>query len=181
VASVIESLDVDSVVLVGHSMGGDVIFQTARLLPDRVEALIMLDTYKQLGVWNSDAEIDEIVAEFKSDFSGVTERYVRGYFPTRTDQSLVDRVATDMAAAPPAVALSAIRSSFQHAREIPALIEQLDIPVVTINPDDAPTDLGSMSDHGVDVVIMSGVGHFLMMEDPDTFNDVLLSTLDDLL
>jgi pimeloyl-ACP methyl ester carboxylesterase len=102
VAAVVESLDLDSVVLVGHSMGGDVIFQAARLLPDKVEALIMLDTYKQLGVWNSDSEIDGIVSEFKTDFAGVTERHVRGYFPTHADQSLVDRVATDMAAAPPA-------------------------------------------------------------------------------
>ncbi len=181
VAAVVESLDLDSVVLVGHSMGGDVIFQAARLLPDKVKALIMLDTYKQLGVGNSDSEIDEIVSEFKTDFSGVTERYVRGYFPAHADQSLIDRVATDMAAAPPAVALSAIRSSFQHAREIPALIEELDIPVATINPDDAPTDLESMREHGVHVVIMPGVGHFLMMEDPGRFNDVLSSTLDDLL
>lgn len=181
VAAVVESLGLDSVVLIGHSMGGDVIFQAARLLPGRVEALIMLDTYKRLGVWRSDAEIDELVAEFKTDFPGVTERYVRGYFPAHADQSLVDRVATDMAAAPPAVALSAMRSSFRHAREIPDLIEELHVPVATINPDDAPTDLVSMSDHGVDVVIMTGVGHFLMMEDPDRFNGVLLSTLDDLL
>lgn len=53
--------------------------------------------------------------------------------------------------------------------------------MATINPDDAPADLVSMSNHGVDVAIMTGVGHFLMMEDPDRFNDVLLSRLDDLL
>ena len=46
-----------------------------------------------------------------------------------------------------------MRSSFEHACEIPALIEALDVPVATINPDDAPTDLVSMRDHGVDVVI----------------------------
>jgi pimeloyl-ACP methyl ester carboxylesterase len=140
----------------------------------------MLDTYKQLGSGNSDSEIDEIVAEFTADFSGVTERFVRGAFAADADQSLIDRVATDMASAPPAVALSAIRSSFQHAREVPGLIEELGIPVATINPDDAPTDLESMSEYGVHVAIMSGVGHFLMMEDPGRFNDLLLSTLDDL-
>lgn len=181
VAAVVESLEMDSVVLIGHSMGGDVIFQTARHLPGKVEALIMLDTYKQLGSWNSDSEIDEIVAEFSTDFPGVTERLVRGFFAADADQSLIDRVATDMASAPPAVALSAIRSSFQHAQEVPGLIEELSVPVATINPDDAPTDLESMSKYGVHVVIMPGAGHFLMMEDPDRFNDLLLSTLDDLL
>jgi pimeloyl-ACP methyl ester carboxylesterase len=160
-------------------MGGDVIFQAARLLPGKVEALIMLDTYKKVGPWRSDSEIDEIVAEFEADFSGVTERYVRGYFPTHANQTLVNRIATDLAAAPPAVALSAMRSSFRHAREVPALIKELGLPVITINPDNAPTDLTSMSNHGVDVVIMAGVGHFLMMENPAEFNELLLSTLDD--
>lgn len=180
VAAVIQSLELDSVVLVGHSMGGDVIFQAARLLPDRVDALIMLDTYKRLGVWNSDSEIEEIVAEFRADFPGVTEKYVRSYFPAGASPTLVDRVAYDMAAAPPDVALSAIRSSFQHAREVPDLIDELGVPVVAINPDDAPTDVESMRQHGANVVIMSGVGHFLMMEDPDRFNDLLLSKIDEL-
>lgn len=181
VAAVVESLKLDSVVLVGHSMGGDVIFQAARRLPEKVEALIMVDTYKQLGTPRSDSEIDEIVAHFGSDFSRVTEKLVRGFFPANADAALVDGVASDMAAAPPAVALSAIRSSFQHAREVPGLIDELEVPVAAINPDDAPTDLVSMREHGVHVVIMPDVGHFLMMEHPGRFNDLLLSTLDDLL
>lgn len=181
VAAVVEYVDVDSVILVGHSMGGDVIFQAARLLPGKVDALVMLDTYKQLGAWRSDSEIDEIVAEFSTDFPGVTEKLVRSFFPASADPTLVDRVAYDMAAAPSDVALSAIRSSFQHAREIPRLMDELALPVVAINPDNAPTDLESMSRYGVRVEIMTGVGHFLMMEDPDRFNDLLLSALDEFL
>jgi pimeloyl-ACP methyl ester carboxylesterase len=58
---------------------------------------------------------------------------------------------------------------------LPGLIEQLRIPVVAINPDDAPTDLESMAKYGVDVEIMPGVGHFLMMDDADGFNELVLS------
>jgi len=101
----------------------------------------------------------------------------RQRFPADAEPALVDRVALDMASAPPAVALSAIRSSFRHAREMPGLIQQLRIPVVAINPDDAPTDLESMAKYGVGVDIMPGVGHFLMMDDAEGFNDVILSML----
>ncbi|MDX1480514.1 MAG: alpha/beta hydrolase [Woeseiaceae bacterium] len=181
VAAVIDALQLDSVVLVGHSMGGDVIFQAARLRPEKVRALIMLDTYKQLGDGSSDAEIDAIVEQISADFSAVTENFVRGMFPQDADPDLVDRVAADMAAAPPEVAISAIRSSYLHAREIPDLIASLGKPVVAINPDDAPTHRESMSRYGVDVVIMRDVGHFLMMEDPARFNELLLDTLDELL
>ena len=181
VAAVVEHLDLDSVVLVGHSMGGDVVFQAARRLPGKVEALVMVDTYKKLGFWNTDSEIDEFAAEFASDFPGVTEGFVRGFFPPGADQALVDRVAKDMASAPPEVAISALRSSFRHAREIPGLIDELNIPIAAINPDDSPTDRESMDQFGVDVVIMPGVGHFLMMEEPERFNRLLLSTIDNLL
>ena len=113
VAAVIRSLELESVVLVGHSMGGDVIFQAARRMPERVRLLIMADTYKQLGAPRSDEEIDAFVAQLEGDFPAVTERLVRGMFPTDAEPALVDRVASHMASAPPAVALSAIRSSFR--------------------------------------------------------------------
>lgn len=177
VATVISALDLESVVLVGHSMGGDVIFQAARRLPERVRLLVMADTYKQLGAPRSDEEINAFVARLEADFAGVTEGLVRGMFPAGADPALIERVARDMASAPPAVALSAIRSSFRHAREMPELLEQLHIPVVAINPDDAPTDRASMEKHGVDVEIMPGVGHFLMMDDPAAFNEVILSAV----
>lgn len=180
VAAVVESLNLDSVVLVGHSMGGNAIFQAARLLPGKVDALVTVDTYKRLDAARSDAEIEELVAQFSVDHSALTEAVVRGFFPAAADRQLVDKVAVDMAAAPPAVALSAMRSSFRHAREVPRLIEELGLPVAAINPDNEPTDLASMAEHGVNVVIMSGVGHFPMMEDPERFNELLLSTIDEL-
>ena len=31
---------------------------------------------------------------------------------------------------------------------------------------------------GVELKVMSGVGHFAMMEDPDTFNDLLADTIE---
>ena len=51
--------------------------------------------------------------------------------------------------------------------------EELKLPVVALNPDNEPTDTASMKKYGVDVVIMPGVGHFLMMEDPMQFNRLL--------
>jgi pimeloyl-ACP methyl ester carboxylesterase len=177
VAAVVSTLDLQSVVLVGHSMGGDVIFQAARRMPERVRLLVMADTYKQLGTPSSDEEIDGFVAQLEADFPTVTEQFVRGMFPAGAAPALVDRVALDMASAPPVVALSSVRSSFRHARGVTGLIEQLRIPVVAINPDDAPTDMASMAKYGVDVEIMPGVGHFLMMDDPEGFNEVMLSTL----
>lgn len=51
------------------------------------------------------------------------------------------------------------------------------VPIIAINPDYRPTDEASLRRHGVRPVLMSGVGHFLMMEDSDQFNDVLAGVI----
>jgi pimeloyl-ACP methyl ester carboxylesterase len=43
----------------------------------------------------------------------------------------------------------------------------------------SPTDIESMARLGVDVVLMPGVGHFLMMEDPERFNRLLSEVIDE--
>jgi len=52
--------------------------------------------------------------------------------------------------------------------------------VVAITPDSRPIDRASFVAHGVELVAMSDVGHFTMMEDPDTVNGHLSNTIDQL-
>jgi len=99
-------------------------------------------------------------------------------FPSRSDSSLVERVASDMSTAPPAVALGAAESALSFDREIPRALQELKLPAVAINPDYKPTDIASMERYGVEVVLMWGVGHFLMMEDPERFNRLLRTVID---
>jgi pimeloyl-ACP methyl ester carboxylesterase len=75
------------------------------------------------------------------------------------------------------VALSALESALQYAHEIPAVLERLKLPVIAINPDNSTTDETSLRRHGVEPIIVPGVGHFLMMEDPVRFNTVLRQAL----
>ena len=99
-------------------------------------------------------------------------------FPATADSAVRDRVALDMSAAPPAVATSAMRNAFRYDAMLPTALTELQLPVVAINADLFPTDTTSMRQHGVQVIIMSGVGHFLMMEDPARFNELLREALD---
>ena len=41
----------------------------------------------------------------------------------------------------------------------------------------ATTGTESLRRHGVEPIILAGVGHFSMLEDPDQFNPVLVATL----
>ena len=173
VAAVVKRLDLKRVVLIGHSMGGDVVVEAARRLPGRVAGMVWVDVYKTLAKPRTPEEIRSFIAPFRADFVETTRSFVRGLFPATADQALVERVAADMSSEPPAIALAALESSFSHDREIPKALRDLHLPVVAINPDNRPTDLASMKRNGVEVVIMPGVGHFLMMEDPERFNGLL--------
>ena len=80
--------------------------------------------------------------------------------------------------APPEVALDAIKYAVANEPAAVAGLRDATVPVVAINPDDRPSDVESFERHGVKVVLMSGVGHFLMMEDPVSFNRTLGETIE---
>jgi pimeloyl-ACP methyl ester carboxylesterase len=50
---------------------------------------------------------------------------------------------------------------------------------VAINPDARPTDTEALRRHGVKTMLVSGVGHFLMLEDPDRFNRLLGAVIEE--
>ena len=178
VAAVVRALDLERVVLVGHSMGGDVILEAARQLRDRVRGLVWVDTYDQLDQFQTVDQVRERITPFRTDFVVATRDYVRKMFPRSADVSLVERVATDMSSAPQRIALSAMESAMNYGRRVPALLDALKLPLAAINPGTPSTDVSSLRRHGVDVALMSGVGHFPMMEAPLEFNRRLLKILE---
>ncbi|HMI58111.1 MAG TPA: hypothetical protein VK511_08685, partial [Gemmatimonadaceae bacterium] len=61
---------------------------------------------------------------------------------------------------------------------MPHTLEALKLPLIAINPDNSPTDTASMTRYGAEVMIMPGVGHFVMMEDPRRLNQILEHAID---
>ena len=74
-------------------------------------------------------------------------------------------------------ALGSIGYALNRHPPIVAALAALSAPVVAINPDVSPTDVESLRRHGVEPIVLTGVGHFSMLEDPDQFNPVLVATL----
>ena len=177
VAAVVDALNLERPLLIGHSMGGDVVAEAARRLKRPVAGLIWVDTYKRLGAPRTPDEIARIVAPFRDRFAETTRAFVRGMFLPGTDPGLVDLVADDMASASPEVAVGALESAIAYDREMPIALKALKLPVIAINPETPATDMASMSAHGVEVMLMSDVGHFPMMESPERFNRILRTAI----
>jgi pimeloyl-ACP methyl ester carboxylesterase len=174
VRAVVEALALRKVVLVGHSMGGHVIVEATQLLPDRVAALVLVDTFDNVDQRQSAEDLERFLAPMRADFRGTTEVWVRRrLFAGGSDPRLAERIARDMAAAPAAVGLSAM----QHVRSYDegVALAAVRVPVRMINADLFPTNLEAARRRKPDVslAVMPAVGHFPMMEDPDEFNRLL--------
>ena len=180
VAAVVKKLALKNVVLVGHSMGGDVIAEAARQLQGTVVGLIMVDAYKKLGPGRTPEQVQAFVGRLRTDFKDSASAFVRSMFLSNSDSTLVSWVASDMSSAPPDIALDALDHALSYSRKMPHALEELKLPVIALNSDNSPTDVESMEHYGVQVMIMNGVGHFMMMEDPDRFNRLLKTAIDKL-
>jgi pimeloyl-ACP methyl ester carboxylesterase len=177
VASVIEALDLNDVVLVGHSMGGDVIVEAARRLPGRITGLVWVDVYKELGE-KREFDVAAFVAPFETDFAGTTRQFVRKMFAASSSRSLVDRISEDMSRAPRDVALPAMRSALTHEPQVLVALAELKLPVIAINPEVPASNEASLARHGVRVVTVANTGHFPMLEQPREFNQRLAEVLE---
>jgi pimeloyl-ACP methyl ester carboxylesterase len=173
VTAVVDRLQLDDAVLVGHSMGGDVIVEAALLLGGRVQGLVWVDTYPSLGVPDSHEKVEAFVKPFRADFPGQVRAFIGTAFTSTSDPTLVEWVISDMASAPPAIALDALAHAFGNEGPVIDALPRISAPLVQISPDYEPTDVESLRSHGIRSVVMSKVGHFLMLEDPDQFNRVL--------
>jgi pimeloyl-ACP methyl ester carboxylesterase len=174
VRAVVETLDLPRVVLIGHSMGGPVIAEAARLMPDRVVALLPIDTFHDVDLPMPEDLRDQMLGSMRADFPTATLGFVKQFmFVPGTDSGVVERIARDMAAAPPAVGVSAMEQLLDYDEG--AALAGLRAPVRLINADLFPTDLEAARRHnlGLGLTVMPGVGHFLMMEDADEFNRLL--------
>ena len=98
-------------------------------------------------------------------------------FLDTADPALVERVATGMSAAPPDIALSALEEGRSYGRELQQGLRELRARKIAINARPKPTDAEAQT-YGIEIMRMSGVGHFLMMEDPETFNRLLAQAVE---
>ncbi len=101
---------------------------------------------------------------------------VRPMFVPTSDSALVERTVADMSAAPPNVGLGAFEEMVNwYNIELEPAFRDLRVPIRLVNSDYRPTNVGAGREYATsfDAVLMSGVGHFVMLEDPETFNRLL--------
>ncbi|KAB2847226.1 MAG: alpha/beta hydrolase [Melioribacteraceae bacterium] len=177
VASVITTLGLNKVVLIGHSMGGAVIFETYGFVSPRVLGLIGIDTYQGLTDKYPEEQTNQFIQPFKDNFVEAAKGFVKSMFPPSADSVLAEKIADDMSQAPQNVALSAIENLFRY--ENPELLAQINVPVISINGDLFPTNYEENKKvlPTYELKIINNCGHFPMFEKTEEFNKILKETI----
>ena len=176
VATALAAVPNKQIILVGHSMGGPVAIEAARLLKGRVIGIIGVDTFKSIGgPAPTRAQVDAIIKPFEADFIGQTRALVADHlFVKGGNAQLAQKIAYDMSLSPPRVGVPSLRALLEYNFTEP--LKDIAVPIVAIN-----SDLGEPVNeariHKVlpmfRAVTLAGDGHFLMMEDPQRFNPAL--------
>ncbi len=170
VAAVVRQIQASQVVLIGHSMSGIVIIEAAEIIPDKVLALIGIDTMQDFEETYTPEQIEEHLKPFRDDFKTTVDSFVRGMFVEGTDPELMDDVAGMMSGASQKTGVSAMEEMMKmsYITDPP----HIKVPVWCLNADLWPTkpEVNRKYVPEFNLRLMPDRGHFIMLEDPDEFN-----------
>jgi pimeloyl-ACP methyl ester carboxylesterase len=177
VNAVLEHARAPKAVVVGHSMGGMVAYEFARRWPEETVALIWVD-----GTFSIPIDVDQQIAglrkraeEFRSpDYQEKVRRFIDQLYIPETPADVRDEVARSILATPQHVLAGCMegltnRWLFEH--------DTLDIPAFALfspfwNPERF-IDIFKKALPRFQYEVLTGVGHYPMLEKPDQVNAAL--------
>lgn len=177
VAGLMEALGTGEAVVVGHSMGGAVALQLVLDHPERVRGLVLANTGAKLGV------SPPLLEALREDFAGAVDigwRSMLGGKGRRREGEL-EELRREMEGTRPEVGMADFEAC--HAFDCRGRLHEIEKPTLIIGGyDDTLTppwyhEYLHRHIRGSSLSLLRGVGHLSMVEDPPSFNSLLLDFL----
>lgn len=184
VIAFIETMNLENVILIGHSMAGEIILQTALSNNPKIIGILGVDNFKLIDVEFSPEQMKEMADFFpllEKDFKNSAPAYAdMMLFHPKTSQEVKNRVKTDFANSDPCVGYGTLLNHIQYSSTDAQRLEQLNYKLYLINNDGIPTNEVGLNNHckeGFQVELISETGHYPMIEKPVDFNLILKKVL----
>ncbi|HKW35254.1 MAG TPA: alpha/beta fold hydrolase [Candidatus Acidoferrum sp.] len=184
--ALMDSLGIQEFVLGGLSMGGQIVLEVHRQAPDRIQALLLADTFA--GLDSAERRQWRFTTADRLEREGM-EAYAREELAkmiTSANAERVPEVAAHvmqmMATTPARGAAAALRGRAQRVNYLP-LLQKLHVPtLVVVGREDVYTPLALAEQlceqiPEAKLAIIENAGHLPNLEQPAAFNSVLASWL----
>ena len=177
VESVAKALGLKRVILVGHSMGGQVSLLAARKMPGTVVAVVGVDTLQNAEFEFPEEVRKQFMEAFEKDFKGTMRMGLDGLLPEKADAELKKWLVTRAESQDPKMATGLMRDL--SAQDLKALLKEAKVPVRCINSAGGfqfftPTAVDVNKKYAdYNAVTIEEVGHYPMLEKPKEFNEKL--------
>ena len=176
--AVLQDAKIEQVVLVGHSMGTPVVWQFSRLYPGKTQALIAVDGSFRTS-FRTQEERERWASRNKGkDYRTAMASRLDGLIGTTAPPELRDEIKSEMLRTPEHVAASCsyeMTDPKVYLKDPPIGVPVLGVYTSQWPKDYRPEIAGFIPK--LDYRTLDGAGHFLMMERPDAFNDIVRAFL----
>ena len=174
VRAVAEKENLRRLVILGNSLGGPIAVEAARLMPNRVIAVVPVDTMQDMSQQMPASWAHERAMAFREDFAGTMKQMVQALFHPDADPALVKQSEERMLRNTPPDTAGAIMESLADYDMVPP-IKQLRVPIRCINGDLFPTSIEANRKiyADFDAVVLKHMGHYPMLEKPTLYNQTL--------
>jgi pimeloyl-ACP methyl ester carboxylesterase len=184
VTAFIDTMNLKNVVIIGHSMAGEIMLQTALSNNPKIVGVVGVDNFKFIDVAFTPEQMKQMTDFFpmlEKDFKNSAPLYadMMLFHPT-TSKEVKDRVKNDFANADSVIGYGTFMSQMQFAYTDAQRLEQLNYKLYLINSDGFPTNEIGLKNHcknSFQVETISATGHYPMIEKPTEFNLILEKVL----
>ena len=178
VTAVISSLGLSNVTIIGHSLGGLVALETARLNVIDLQGVVVVDElegedlfysyFYKIGAW----------LMLKFGYDGVIDSMVEELYRSPATHGLAKEISDAMKEAPPLVGINSLFGEghyFDYINNHIEALREVSAPIAIFNAGEAPPKhkFETLNQELLVTKGMPNTSHFLMMERSTEFNELL--------
>lgn len=185
IAKIIKKLSLKNIILIGHSIGADIMLETVSKSTDHIVGIVAIDYFKNIGVGLPDTTINQIVTGLKTDFSNTNRQYAtQSLLTDKTAKTITTRVISNFETISPKVGIPMNEDFFHYTKRETTLLKNLKLKLYLINVDYYPTSEQNLKKYlGTNYELHSihGTCHFPMLENPKEFNVALKNVIKEII
>ncbi len=181
VSAVINQLGLKDFIIIGHSMGVNVMLEAAIQNPDKTRALFSIDGYREIPKIKTKEELVELEEQQRAGwsedvFESKVYNWVRNWQHRPEETEMMEKIAKDMSQNNPRVGIESLINMMQwYFSEYPNSLKKIEnLSVISIASESKP-NVEEFRNYGVNLqdFRMDGYSHFFHITQPEKFNKIL--------